>query len=187
LPSLVSSRFPENGFITIFPSEMGEQIDAEQEPKEQQPTDQLIEDASVIFPPKDADFKRILTDLMTDLYPKSPETAEKRTLDLLRGNDDYNSELSAGVVLLEAIADDIDEPRLMMAICRNRITVPMAPSPICAVAVVIHPANETGAEHLDRLNQLARRLRNPELPERLARAKSVEQVIQLLNTTDQSG
>lgn len=187
LPSLVSSRFPENGFITIFPSEMGEQIDAEQEPKEQQPTDQLIEDASVIFPSKDADFKRILTDLMTDLYPKSPETAQRRTADLMRSNEDYNSELTAGVVLLEAIADDIDEPRLMMAICRNRITVPRAPSPICAVAVVIHPANESGSEHLDRLNQLARRLRNPELPERLARAKSVEQVIRLLNTTDQSG
>jgi len=187
LPSLVSSRFPENGFITIFPSEMGEQIDAEQEPKEQQPTDQLIEDASVIFPSKDADLKRILTDLMTDLYPKSPETAQRRTADLMRSNEDYNSELTAGVVLLEAIADDIDEPRLMMAICRNRITVPRAPSPICAVAVVIHPANESGSEHLDRLNQLARRLRNPELPERLARAKSVEQVIRLLNTTDQSG
>jgi Kef-type K+ transport system membrane component KefB len=187
LPSMVSSRFPNNGFIAIYPSEMGEQVDGDQEPKEKRPLDRLIDDASVIFPPKDADFERILTDLMADLYPKSPETALKRSEDLIRSNDDYNSELTSGVVLLEAIADDIDEPRLMMAICRNRIAVPKAPSPICAMAVVIHPAGESAAEHLDRLNQLARRLRNPELPERLARTKSVEQVIRLLNTTDQSG
>lgn len=55
------------------------------------------------------------------------------------------------------------------------------------MAVVIHPASESADEHLDRLNQLARRLRNPDLAERLARTKSVEQVIRLLNTTDQSG
>jgi Kef-type K+ transport system membrane component KefB len=187
LPSLVSSRFPDNGFIAIYPSEMGDQVDGDQEPQEKRPLDRLIDDASVIFPAKDADFERIVTDLISDLYPKSPEVVAKRSAELIRGNDDYNSELTAGVVLLETVADDIDEARLMVAICRNRIHVPKAPSPICAMAVVIHPANETAEEHLDRLNQLARRLRNPDLPERLARTKSVEQVIRLLNTTDQSG
>jgi hypothetical protein len=166
---------------------MGDQVDGDQEPQEKRPLDRLIDDASVIFPAKDAEFERIVTDLMSDLYPKSPDSAAKRSAELIRGNDDYNSELTAGVVLLETVADDIDEARLMVAICRNRIHVPKAPSPICAMAVVIHPANESAEEHLDRLNQLARRLRNPDLPERLARTKSVEQVIRLLNTTDQSG
>jgi Kef-type K+ transport system membrane component KefB/mannitol/fructose-specific phosphotransferase system IIA component (Ntr-type) len=184
LPSLVSSRFPDIGFIAIYPSETGEQVEGDQEPEEKKPLDRLIDDASVIFPSKDAHFDQILMDLMADLYPKSPETAQQRSAELIRSNNDYNSELTSGVVLLEAIADDIDEPRLMMAICRNRIAVPKAPSPICAMAVVIHPAGERTAEHLERLNQLARRLRNPELPERLARATSVEQVIRLLNTTD---
>lgn len=187
LPSLISSRFPENGFIAVYPSELGEQVDGDQEPQEKRPLDRLIDDASVIFPAKDADFERIIGDLMSELYPKSPDTVTKRTADLIRGNDDYNSELTSGVVLLEVVADDIDEPKLMMAICRNRISVPKAPSPICALAVLIHPAGESASEHLDRLNQLARRLRNTELPERLARTKSVEQVIRLLNTSDQSG
>jgi Kef-type K+ transport system membrane component KefB len=187
LPSVISSRFPENGFIAIYPSEIGDQVEGDQEPQEKRPMDRLIEDASVIFPSKDAEFEGIVSTLMSDLYPKSSETAQRRAQEIIVSNDAYNSELTAGIVLLETVADDIDEARLLVAICRNRIAVPKAPSPICAMAVVIHPANESADEHLDRLNQLARRLRNPDLAERLARTKSVEQVIRLLNTTDQSG
>ena len=149
--------------------------------------DRLIEDASVIFPSKESTFEQIMHDLMSDLYPKSADAAQRRADEIVRLNDAYNSELTSGIVLLESVAEDVDEPRLMLAICRNRISVPKAPSPTCAMAVLIHPANERAEEHLERLNQLARRLRHPDLAERLAQTQSVEQVIRLLSTTDQSG
>lgn len=187
LPSLVTSSFPGNGFITIFPSESGEQIDSAQEPQEKRPMDQLIEEASVIFPSGSVDFERILSDLMADLYPKSTETAQRRTADIIRANEDYNSELTPGIVLLETIADDVDDAKLMIAICKNRITVPRAPSPICVMAVVIQPSSESTSEHLDRLNQLARHFRNADLVTRLAKTKSVEQVVSVLSLGDQSG
>ncbi len=187
LPSIVSTRFPENGFITIFPSEIGDQVEEGTEPQEQRPIDGLFEEASVIFPKQELDFESIVSSLMSDLYPKSTETANRRTAEILKSNEAYNSELTPGVVLLEAIVDDIEEPKLMMAICKNRIQVPKALNPICVMALIVHNSNESAAEHLDRLNQLARRLRNPELPEDLLKAKSVEQVTYMLKKSDQSG
>lgn len=187
MPGLIATRYSKTGFIAIYPSEIGDQVDGSAEPVKQTTTDELIEDASIIFPSKHITFDDIVHDLMTDMYPKDPQLARKRTNEIVESNEAYNSELTQGIILLEAVADDQDESRLMIAVCGKRIEVPKTTAPVCVVAVVIHPANETVEEHLMRLNGLARRLRRPELSEALGKAKSVEQVIYLLQHQDQTG
>jgi len=187
MPGVIANRYAKTGFIAIYPSEIGGQIDESAEPMKQTTTDELIEDASIIFPSKHVTFDDIVHDLMVDLYPKDPDQARKRANEIVQSNEAYNSELAQGIVLLEAITDDQDEARLMIAVCGKRIEVPQTTAPVCVVAVVVHPANETVEEHLRRLNGLARRLRRPELSETLGRAKSVEQVIHLLHHKDQMG
>lgn len=179
LPGDFTARYPERNFIAVYPSET-ETSASPEGAAEDHPLQTLMEEASVLFPSKIADFHGLAPILIGELHPKEPALHDDLVRELIRSNESYNSEVVKGAVLLDMVDAHLDEPRLVVAVCRRSISVPMTTAPAQVVALVAHPPSDAPERNLDRLNVLARKLRAPGLLDALAKAKTVDAVIALL-------
>jgi Kef-type K+ transport system membrane component KefB/mannitol/fructose-specific phosphotransferase system IIA component (Ntr-type) len=186
LPGEFTSRYPTRRFIAIYPSETDSTI-VPDGATEDHPLHTLVEEASVLFPNKIAHFEELAPIVVQELHPREPDTHATMVQRLIHANDAYNSEIAKGVALVDMPDDRSDEPRLVVAICRNPISVPRTTAPVQVMVVVAHPSTEPPAAHLERLNRLARRLRAPGLSDSLLQARTVDRVVAILREGIQSG
>jgi Kef-type K+ transport system membrane component KefB/mannitol/fructose-specific phosphotransferase system IIA component (Ntr-type) len=186
LPGEFTSRYPTRRFIAIYPSETDSSV-VPDGATEDHPLHTLVEEASVLFPTKITKFEELAPIVVCELHPREPDAHAAMVQRLILANDAYNSEIAKSVALVDMPDDRLDEPRLVVAICRNAISVPRTTAPVQIMVVVAHPAIEPPAAHLERLNQLARRLRAPGLVDSLLQAKTVDRVIAILRDGIQSG
>lgn len=186
LPGEFTSRYPTRSFIAVYPSESETSLMPEGA-AEDHPLQTLIEEASVLFPSKITRFDELAPILIGELHPKETAVHDTLTESLIRTNESYNSEIVKGVVLLEMIDPHLDEPRLLVAICKKAIDVPLTSAPVNVLALVAHPPNESPELHLDRLNVLARTLRAGGLTETLLKSRTVDGVVAQLRDGFQPG
>lgn len=186
LPGDFTSRYPERNFIAVYPSE-SETSASPDGIGEDHPLQTLMEEASVLFPSKITHFDELAPILIAELHPKELSVHDRLSADLIRSNESYNSEVVKGAVVLDLVDAFLDEPRLILAVCRKPIEVPMTTAPVVVVALVAHPPNEPPERHLDRLNAVARKLKTPLFLESVTKTKTVDGVIALLRERNQSG
>lgn len=187
LPSEFANRFPTTNFIAVYPSEASLTGEPTADGDELPPSHPLFDEASVLFPKQLDSFVELAHILMRDIHPKETELADRLAAKLVDENESYNSEVVPGIALLEMTDPSIDEPRLILAICRKAVQVPKTTAPVNVLVLVSHPPHETPAVHLDRLNTVARRLRRAGLLESLTDATTVDAVIAILKQDVQSG
>ena len=186
LPGEFTSRYPTRRFIAVYPSE-SDSTAVPDGTAEDHPLQTLVEEAAVLFPTKISHFEELAPIVVHELHPKVTDGHRAVVRRLIHANDAYNSEIAKGVALVDMSDEWLDEPRLVVVICRNAITVPRTTAPVQVLVVVAHPSTESPAAHLERLNQLARRLRAPGLVDSLLQAKTVDRVIAQLRDGIQSG
>ncbi len=186
LPGQISTLFPDTGFITVYPSILGYENTDETEESARKPGELRPEDTAVLFPSATG-YAGTLALLAHEAFPKDHTRADRLTKSILDTHADFHPELIPGLALFENAVTELDEPQLIMAICREAFQMPHVGAPVHVVALLLHPLRESSQAHLDRLNRVARTLRNPDLLPVLLKARNAEQVQALLREAAQSG
>ena len=176
LPRVISQRYPDLGFITVYPSEVeqdGKNRDQESGMKLLKSTDIVISETGESLEHK---FVRMLS-ANKNIDEKDVERLIHR---LLTNSSDYSPEMMAGVVLYDAHTSLIQEQQLLIGVVKEGIRIPKTAHKARVVLMLLSPKQLPVKEHLRGVNRAARLIRPGENVKKLISAQSPEEVYSIL-------
>jgi Kef-type K+ transport system membrane component KefB/mannitol/fructose-specific phosphotransferase system IIA component (Ntr-type) len=179
LPRILSQRFPNANFITMYPSE----VLLKAPPEPDRPGDavgpETYAPSHILVGLPDRPLEETVAALLAGAFPDDAATRTAIAARLGATQETYSPEVRPGVVLLHAAVDAVEEPVLLVGTSDEGIHGERLASPAHAVVVLLSPSADEHTRHLRALAQVARAVRSDETVEALRRATDPEEVEQV--------
>ncbi len=174
LPRVISQKYPELSFITIYSSEVLQE--AGQGIGYQQGL-QILKKDRIKLDVGDSDIETVLEKIITGEPAFEQVEPERVVRNLLENSQDYTPEVMPGVVLFETHASITDEQVFMLGVCRKGIKVKLAANPAHVVLILVTPRFMSVDEHLKTLNKVVKMVKSKEGLEAIKSAQSADEVV----------
>jgi mannitol/fructose-specific phosphotransferase system IIA component (Ntr-type) len=183
LPGLIANRFPKNNFMTIFPSEMAsEHLDSDFKVAQC-----VTESAILIRTESTSDHRALIQEMLDQKFGENDALKSSMLNALLDNSLDYTPEIIPGVSIYDTHTDLVQETCVLITVNSAGIKIPKTSGPSNILVLVINPDSLGSDVHFNRLNEVARIFKNPNVIADLKDAQAPEKVIKLLQDTMKSG
>lgn len=178
LPRVISQRYPDLSFITVYPSE----TEMEKVRKSGDSSLNLLQEKRVRLDLDDGLMDEIIEQILQTDDMLGEEKIDSISKRLLESSTDYKPEVMPGVLLFESHTSKVDHPKFFIGVSRDGVNVEQSASPVYIVLIYISPKEMTADDHLRGLNSLVRLIRPGELLEKVKNADNVSDVINTLKS-----
>jgi len=177
LPRVVSQKFPELSFITVYPSEA--EIAGIQQPIGYKGLE-MIKSERVSLGLKQNPIDKMLEHIIKEEKAFENIDLERITRRLLENSADYTPEVMPGVMLFEAHTSKVKEQMLFVGVSKEELNVQHSANPVHIILVLLSPKFVKVDDHLKALNATVKLIRPGKDIENLKNAKTQQEVVKLL-------
>ncbi len=176
LPRVISQRYPDLGFITVYPSEV------EQDGKNRQMESglKLLKPGDIVISETGESLEHKFVRMLSANKNIDEKDVERLIHRLLTNSSDYSPEMMAGVVLYDAHTSLVQEQLMLVGIVKEGIQIPKTAHKARIVLMLLSPKQLPVKDHLRGVNRAARLVRPGENVEKLLSAQSPEEVYSIL-------
>lgn len=181
LPRVISQRYPELSFITIYSSEIEEE--AGQGMDIQKKMDILTENR-IRLDLKSDSIEGILTEIISDDEEFEHIDPDRITRRLLENSTDYTPEMMPGVVLYESHTSKVEQQVLFIGVKKEGVKIKQTANKASIFIVLLSPKEMKPQEHLRTLNNIVKFIRPGKDVKRIINAKTPQEVIKAVMAQD---
>jgi len=184
LPRVLSQRFSNVNFVTIYPSE--EKTKSARTPHRSSDPEEALPIAAIRTSLPEAGIEGVAMHLLQASH-LPPANHDAIVRDLLSGEEALSPEVRPGVVLLHARSAAVTEPITLIGTSKTGLRLPRCSGPTHVVIVVISPAGTEHAVHVQALGRIARKVRADHVVEALRDAENEAGVRAVLARSEPAG
>ncbi|MEX2352419.1 MAG: cation:proton antiporter [Balneolaceae bacterium] len=177
LPRVISKRYPQLSFITVYASEVPAEPEQGGGPDREIP---LLREDRIHTGLQSDEIVPLLTEMISgDELFESIET-ERLTRRLLENSTDYTPEVMPGVVLYESHTSKVKEQALFIGTLPDGIKIEQTANRAYVVLILFSPRFMEAQEHLDALNRVVKLIPPGDDVKRVSEAKSAQEVMKFI-------
>ncbi|MGF1670700.1 MAG: cation:proton antiporter [Balneolaceae bacterium] len=176
LPRVISQRYPDLSFITVYPSEVEKQSSL----MNGNLALNILEKSRIKVGLQCKDLNEILIEILSVDESLQQLDKDRFVRRLLNNSSDYSPEMMAGVVLFDAHTSLINKQKLFIGVNEEGIQIPNTAHPVHVVLLVLSPKEIKVEEHLKGVNTIAKLIRPGRLLDKIKNATKAEEVYDLL-------
>ena len=177
LPRVISQKYPELSFITVYPSESEVSV-------LHQATGykglEMIKPERVTLGLQQNSIDKILEEIIRREKAFENIDFDRITKRLLDNSADYTPEVMPGVMLFEAHTSKVEEQMLFVGISEKEMNVEQTANPVHIILVLLSPKFVKVDDHLQALNAAVKLIRPGNDVEILKNAKNQHEVVKAL-------
>ena len=177
LPRVISQKYPEMSFITVYPSEAD--TGGKTNIIGMKGVD-MIEPNRVTLDLKQDAIDKILEQIIKGDAAFKDIDLSRITRRLLENSTDYTPEVMPGVLLFEAHTTKVDEQLLFIGVSKKDLNVEQTANPVNVILILLSPKAVKAEEHLKGLNTIVKLIRPGKGVEELKNAKTEQEVVKIL-------
>ncbi len=177
LPRVLSQKYPDLSFITIYPSEA--EIDNIQQPKGYKGLE-MIKPHRVTLNLQQHSVDKVLEQIIQRDKAFENIDLARITKRLLDNSADYTPEVMPGVMLFEAHTSKVNEQMLFVGVSDKELNVEQSANPVHIIMVLLSPKFVKVEDHLKALNAAVKLIRPGKDVENIRSAKTQQDVVKLL-------
>jgi Kef-type K+ transport system membrane component KefB/mannitol/fructose-specific phosphotransferase system IIA component (Ntr-type) len=177
LPRVISQKYPEMSFITIYSSEVERDADSKQEIFDSRG---ILKENRIKLDLKGKNIETVLTELISgdeELKHIEPERIVRR---LLENSADYTPEMMPGVVLYESHTSKVHVQKLFMGIKTDGLNIEKTSQPVYVFLVFLTPKDMPAQKHLDLMNKVLKSIKPGVDVEKLKNARTPSEVLGII-------
>lgn len=183
LPRVISQRFPELSFISIYPSEAQQRTEVSKSLGRKNLS--ILVPERIKLNMKDDSIENLLEEII-QIDPSFEIDLKRITRRLLKNSIDYTPEVMPGVLLFEAHTSKVDEQKLFIGLSKDQINVRQTANPVHVILILLSPKEIDTEDHLDGLNTVVKLVRPGNGVDELKNAKTPQEVIKILSAEQYS-
>lgn len=176
LPRVISQRYPELCFITVYPSE----VEDESKYGDKETSLKLLKPDSIVISETGESLEQKFVRMLSSNRNIDKEDVERLIHRLLTNSSDYSPEMMAGVVLYDAHTSLVQEQMLLVGIVKKGLQIPKTAHKAHVVLMLLSPKKMSVKAHLRGVNKAARLIRPGESVEKLLEVQNPEEVFSVL-------
>lgn len=174
LPRIISQKYPDMSFITVYSSEAKEDGNYQGEEKN------LLQEERIKVNLKSRDIESLLTEVIGDDGIFSNIDISRITSRLLENSTDYTPEAMPGVLLYESHTSKVDEQVLFAGVKKEGFKVEQTAHRAYVILILLSPKEMKAQEHLSALNKIIKLIKPGDDIKNVKRAESAKEVFQYL-------
>jgi Kef-type K+ transport system membrane component KefB/mannitol/fructose-specific phosphotransferase system IIA component (Ntr-type)/nucleotide-binding universal stress UspA family protein len=182
LPRVISQKYPDLSFITLYPSEA--ETDTGTKTIGIQQTG-VFQSERITLNLKQDSIENMLAHIIREDEAFKDIDLSRITRRLLENSTDYTPEVMPGVLLFEAHTSKVNEQMLFVGVSREELNVEHTANPVHVILVLLSPKAIKPEEHLKGLNTIVKMIRPGKGVEELKKAKTTQEVIRAFNSKQQ--
>ncbi|HKK24775.1 MAG TPA: cation:proton antiporter [Gracilimonas sp.] len=176
LPRVISQRYPELCFVTVYPSE----VEQDSMNWNNDTGLKLLRPDGIVISETGESLEHKFVKMLSTNKNIEEADVERLIHPLLTHSTDYSPEMMAGVVLYDAHTSLVQEQLLLVGIVRQGIQIPKTAHKARIVLMLLSPKQLPVQDHLRGVNRAARLIRPGESVKKLLSAGSPEEVYSIL-------
>jgi Kef-type K+ transport system membrane component KefB/mannitol/fructose-specific phosphotransferase system IIA component (Ntr-type) len=180
LPRVISQKYPELSFITIYSSEVSEEagqgINLQKNPE-------ILKEDRIKLALKGDNIEAILKEIISGDSVFEHIEIERITRRLLENSSDYTPEVMPGVVMYESHTSKVAEQVLFIGIKTEGIKIKQTANKAYIFLILLSPKSMSAGDHLKGLNNVLKMIRPGEDAKKLREAPDKKEVIRILKDT----
>lgn len=177
LPRVISQRYPDLSFITIYSSEVEDEAD--QGMAYNQNYD-IINQSRIKLDMKSDDIESALAEIIKGDEIVENIELERITRRLMENSKDYSPEVMPGVLFYESHTSKVDKQVLFIGVSKDGINVPQTANQAYIILVLLSPKEMKVQDHIRMLNKVTKLIRPNKDVESMKNAKDPKEVIKAL-------
>lgn len=175
LPRVISQKYPQLSFITVYPSE----VEVDSSRRSDQRLMILEEHRIKLGLQQDTLDKTLERILQTDERFRD-ESVKRIVRRLLENSSGYTPEVMPGVLLFESHTSKVDEQLFFAGVSKEGINVDQTANQTFVFLILVSPKDMSADDHLKGLNNIVKLIRPGKSIESIRKAKSEGEVIKIL-------
>lgn len=176
LPELLAQQFPTNNLLVAYPAISVESTESFAE--ETQSSFTLIP----VDVGEETTIEKVMSKMIGAIFPPESPCFQEAYHQLLHSAYSYPIELSAGIVLLHAHCEMIEQPFLLVGKGKGEWALPQFAVRSHILLALLSPKEAAPDLHVTALADLARRFHQPRFIEKISQLSSAEAIVHLLQT-----
>ncbi|REL33425.1 cation:proton antiporter [Rhodohalobacter sp. SW132] len=177
LPRVISKRYPDLSFVTIYSSEVEEEADQGMGYNQNL---EIVTGSRIKLDIENRDIESALATIITGDEIFENIAIERITRRLLENSSDYSPEVMPGVVFYESHTSKVDQQVLFIGISKDGINVENTANQAHVVLVLLSPKNMKVQDHIRMLNRISKLIRPGKDVESMKNAKDPREVVKAL-------
>jgi len=177
LPRVISQRYPELSFITIYSSEVEEEAD--QGMTYSQNYD-IIDQSRIQLNLKSTDIESALGEIVRGDKAFADISTERITKRLLENSSDYSPEVMSGVLFYESHTSKVDKQVLFIGTSKEGINVSQTANQAYIILVLLSPKDMKVQDHIRMLNKVIKLIRPNKDVESMKNATEPKEIVSAL-------
>ncbi len=179
LPGVISQKYPELSFITVYSSQIAEEAG---QGMDLQNGLGLLNKARIKIGLKKDDIESVLCEIIAGDAAFENIENQRITRRLLENSDDYTPEVMPGVVLYESHTSKVNEQILFIGVKKEGVKIKQTSNLARVIIVLLSPRSMSAQEHLKGLNNFIKYIRPDKDLENIINANSPQQVIKAIRS-----
>lgn len=177
LPRVISKRYPELSFVTIYSSEVEEERD---QGMSYSANFDIVSKSRIKLNLNSTDIETALAKIIKGDVILEYIAAERITRRLLENSVDYSPEVMPGVLFYESHTSKVHEQVLFIGVSNKGINVENTANQAHIILVLLSPKNMTVEDHIRMINKITKLIRPGKDVESIKNAKDPNEVIKTL-------
>lgn len=177
LPRVISQKYPELSFITVYSSEVEEEASQGFAIDQEFP---LLREERVRTGLQSDDIESALAEILEGDELFGDIEIERITKRLLANSTDYTPEVMPGVVLFESHTSKVSEQALFVGVKREGLNAEQTANKAHVILILLSPRQIRVQDHLDALNRVVKLVRPGEEVRKIIKASNPQEVIRLI-------
>ena len=179
LPRVISQKYPELSFITVYPSQIAEEAAQGMGLKDDFG---LLREARIKTRLKDEDIESVLCEIISDDIAFEHIDNKRITRRLLENSSDYTPEVMPGVVLYESHTSKVNEQVLFIGVKKEGVKIKQTSNLARVILVLLSPRSMSAQEHLKGLNNFIKYIRPDKDLENIVNAETPQEVVKAIRS-----
>ncbi len=177
LPRVISKRYPELSFVTIYSSEVEEEAD---QGMSYNANFDIVTKSRIKLNLNSTDIETALTNIIKGDVILEDIAAERITRRLLENSVDYSPEVMPGVLFYESHTSKVHEQVLFIGVSNKGINVEKTANQAHIILVLLSPKNMKVEDHIRMINKITKLIAPRNDVESIKNAKDPNDVIKTL-------
>jgi Kef-type K+ transport system membrane component KefB/mannitol/fructose-specific phosphotransferase system IIA component (Ntr-type) len=174
LPRVISQKYPELSFITIYPSEVEEEAG---QGMGIHGNLNILKKERIKIGLESSDIESAINDMIAGDKIFEHIEIERITRRLLENSSDYTPEVMPGVVLYESHTSKVNEQVLFIGVHKKGLNIQQTANQAHVIIVLLSPKDMKPQDHLKALNNVIKLIRPGDDVEKIKSAKNVQEII----------
>lgn len=183
IPGIVASRFAENNFIAVYPSEITPISEASDENRH---VTAYIDADNIQVDIQPGEPKQMVRNLIQHAFGEGTVSLEEICQAVTENSLEYTPEIIPGVAILDAHSPLIKSTDVFIGISEQGVRIPRASGPVHVLVVILNSDHLGIDHHFRRLNTIAKIFRNEQTVQDLKLAATPAQVLAILDLSDKT-